>query len=139
MTVGERLRKARQGQNLSLQQVAEKTHLSSATLSRIETSKQGLDLEVFLELAKVLDLDPAELLDENGDRRSQAAVIDGLDPHDRLQMWRDLTSRTKAKRAASTLRRAHIRAMAADVQELVAQVDFMREQIEYLRRRLRNC
>lgn len=139
LTVGERLRKARQGRSLSLQQVAEKTHLSSATLSRIENSKQGLDLEVFLQLARVLDLDPAQLLGEDSGGKTEASIIAQLDSHDRLQMWRDLASETKTKKGSGNMRRAQIRALATELQDVVAQIDFLREQVEYLRRRLRNC
>jgi transcriptional regulator with XRE-family HTH domain len=142
VNIGERIRKARQAKNLSLQQVAQKTSLSSATLSRIETSKQSLDLEVFLQLATVLEFSPAQLLDEtehDGDGAAGANMIDRLEPRDRLRMWRDLAAQTKSKKTSLTMRRAQIRAMALDAEELIAQIEFMREQIEYLRKRLRNC
>jgi transcriptional regulator with XRE-family HTH domain len=142
VNIGERIRKVRQAKNLSLQQVAQKTSLSSATLSRIETSKQSLDLEVFLQLATVLEFSPAQLLDEaehDGDGAEGANMIDRLEPRDRLRMWRDLATNTKTKKTSLTMRRAQIRAMALDAEELIAQLEFLREQIEYLRKRLRNC
>lgn len=139
MTIGERLRKARQSKHLSLQQVAHRIDLSSATLSRIETSKQSLDLEVFLTLARTLDLNAAELLDGNGEDRSLATTFASMSTIDRAKVWRDLTLASKTLRVARRYSRPQIRAMSVEIEELSAQVDLMRQAIDYLRRRLKNC
>jgi transcriptional regulator with XRE-family HTH domain len=139
MAVGEKIRKARQAKQLSLQQVAEKAHLSSATLSRIETNKQSLDLELFVELSGILDLDPGVLLSTRGTGDQSVPVIfDHLSPDQRIGVWRKLTDLTRGQTIRTRYRREHIRQIAVEIEVLVAQMEFMREQIEYLRKRLRN-
>lgn len=138
MTIGERLRNARQSRRLSLQQVADQISLSAATLSRIETSKQSIDLKVFLMLANVLDLNPAELLEKSEDwhDRSLATKFAAMSAGDRAMVWRELTSASKLQRAKSR-RRPQMQAMALEIEELSAQIDLLRQQFEHLLHRLR--
>ena len=65
--IGERLRNARRSRQLSLDAVAKQIGVSVATLSRIETNKQGMDLPLFIQLARALGIDPAAVIGENGD------------------------------------------------------------------------
>lgn len=133
--VGERIRKARQSQQLSLAQVAVKASISVATLSRIETNKQPLELGLFLILAGVLGISPHSLLgDEDGNAVDGVdplvSQISGLAPSDRARMWRDLAADHRTRRIG---RGAGLRDVAQHVEELVAQIDFLREEIESVR------
>ncbi len=139
MAVGEKIRKARQAKQLSLQQVAERAHLSSATLSRIETNKQRLDLEWCVELSEILDLDPGVILSTRGEGTQSIPSILDLPPDQRINVWRALADVTRGQKIRTRYRREHIRQIAVEIEALVAQMEFMREQIEYLRKRLRNC
>ena len=64
--VGESLRRIRIQQRLSLTDIAEKADISVATLSRIETNKQNLDVALLFTLAKILGVSPGEVLGEAG-------------------------------------------------------------------------
>jgi transcriptional regulator with XRE-family HTH domain len=132
--VGEKLREVRNSKRLSLASVASRAKISVASLSRIETSKQGIDLSLFLLLAKILGASPTELLDE-GDAvevsdKLLTQIID-LGPKERTQLWRDLAD-ARAKRRVSPRR-----LLTDEVEELVAQADFLREEINTVRRGIR--
>ncbi len=58
-----RLRSLRTGLGLSLDDVAARAHLSASTISRIETGKRSIGLDVLLPLARALDVDLDTLLD----------------------------------------------------------------------------
>ena len=49
---------------MSLESVAKKLGVSVATLSRIETNKQGIDLPFFVELAHVIGIEPSAFVGE---------------------------------------------------------------------------
>lgn len=140
--IGERLREARQAQSLSLSQVAMKARVSVATLSRIETNKQGLEMGLFLTLSKILKIAPQELLGidgENGNGNGNGSdplvgKIAALDPLGRAQLWRDLAA---ARRTDRHQRRSELRHVAQQVEELIAQLDFLREEFMSVRKRLR--
>ena len=135
--VGEKIRKARQMQQLSLAEVASKADISVATLSRIETSKQPLEFGLFLVLANVLGVSPHSLISENGEHDGNGDGVDpliarifSLAPDERAQMWRDMTANRRARREA---RAATGREFAQRVEELVAQIDYLREEINGIR------
>jgi transcriptional regulator with XRE-family HTH domain len=58
-----RLRSLRHTLGLSLDDLAARTNLSPSTISRIETGKRAISLDVLLPLANALDIDLDELLD----------------------------------------------------------------------------
>ncbi len=62
-----RLRTLRTTLGLSLDEVASRAHLSASTISRIETGKRTISLDVLLPLASALQVDLDELLDVRGD------------------------------------------------------------------------
>jgi transcriptional regulator with XRE-family HTH domain len=62
-----RLRTLRQTLGLSLDDVAARANLSASTVSRIETGKRTISLDVLLPLASALQVDLDELLDVRGD------------------------------------------------------------------------
>lgn len=141
VNVGQRLRKARQAFHLSLQQVADRAHLSSATLSRIETSKQSLDLGVFLQLAEILHLQPADLLDGEGEGRERALAVafSALTFEDRMGFWRELIDASKSLRVSRRQRGGEMRNLSMEIEELSVQIELMHEQLENLRKRLKNA
>jgi DNA-binding XRE family transcriptional regulator/quercetin dioxygenase-like cupin family protein len=62
-----RLRNLRTTQGLSLDELAARTNLSPSTISRIETGKRAISLDVLLPLATALDIDLDALLDLHSD------------------------------------------------------------------------
>ena len=68
-TVRARLRSLRQTRGWSLDDLAERSHLSAPTISRIETGKRAISLDVLIALADALDVGANSLLDvaENDD------------------------------------------------------------------------
>ena len=130
MTIGERIRETRQTQQLSLTDVAEKAGISAATLSRIETSKQGLDLGLFLSLARILKSAPHELLGDDGSEHSSDPLVTriaGLAASERARLWRDLATARRERRRKS---RAEV---GAQFEELLAQFEYLRQEIESVR------
>ena len=136
--IGERLREARETRGLSLTDVAGKAHISAATLSRIENSKQGLDFALFLVLAKVLAVSPSDLVDDDDDNTAHdplVAKIAQLPAPDRVRLWKDLA---EARRASRTKRHARSTDTASQqMEELYAQFEFMREELEAVRASMR--
>ncbi|MGB3730791.1 helix-turn-helix domain-containing protein [Microbacterium sp.] len=62
-----RLRSLRRAQSLSLDDLAERSHLSTSTISRIETGKRSIGLDVLLPLARALRTDVETLLEDDSD------------------------------------------------------------------------
>ena len=136
--IGERLRGVRQSQGRSLAEVAGKTNISVATLSRIETDKQSIDVALLMELTGVLGVEAAALLGPaqgNGSAPDPLAQrIAGLDARTRTELWRDLAGERRAQRAHG---RTATRNIAQEVDELLAQLDFLREELESVRARMK--
>jgi transcriptional regulator with XRE-family HTH domain len=134
--IGERLREARETRGLSLMDVATKAHISAATLSRIENSKQGLDFGLFLVLAKVLAVSPTDLVvDDSGeDHDPLVAKIAQLSTSDRARLWRDLAD---ARRTSRQTRLRHSDTVSQQMEELFAQFEFVREELEAVRTNVR--
>lgn len=62
-----RLRSLRTTMGLSLGELAERTNLSASTISRIETGKRTISLDVLIPLARALQVDVDALLDVRSD------------------------------------------------------------------------
>jgi len=58
-----RLRSLRRTRGWSLDDLAERSHLSASTISRIETGKRAISLDVLIALADALDVDVNSLID----------------------------------------------------------------------------
>lgn len=135
--IGERLRELRQAQGRSLADVAGKAKVSVATLSRIETDKQSLELNLLVTLAKILEVSPADFLnsvtgnDEHED--PLARRIASLETKKRAELC-DLAAERRTQRART---RPSVRDVAQQVEEVLAQVDFLREELETVRKRMR--
>lgn len=67
VVVRTRLRSLRQSLGLSLDELAERTNLSASTISRVETGKRSIGLDVLLPLATALQIDLDSLLDVRDD------------------------------------------------------------------------
>ncbi len=133
--IGERIREARLAQDRSLADVAAKASISVATLSRIETEKQSVDLGLFLSIAQVLQVSAHDLLGSDGRVDPLARRIAALGPLERLELWKDLAEERRTQRGKR--RGAEMRQVGQQVEELLAQVDFLREELESIRRRVK--
>lgn len=135
--VGEKLREVRLAQNRSLADVAEKASISVATLSRVETDKQSIDLGLFLTLARVLGVPPAELLATSEEQHGTAPLarrIVQLGSRKRLELWQTLANEARQARLA---RRASAADVSHQVEELLAQIEFLREELQVMRKHIR--
>ena len=65
--VRHRLRSLRTTLGLSLDDLAARTHLSASTISRIETGRRSISLDVLVPLARALQVDLDALIDVHGD------------------------------------------------------------------------
>lgn len=65
--VRSRLRSLRTTMGFTLDELAELTHLSASTISRIETGRRAISLDVLLPLARALHVDLESLLELNSD------------------------------------------------------------------------
>lgn len=61
--VGSRIRKYRKSRGLTLQQLADQIHKSRASVSKYETGEVSLDMETLFEIADILQVSPAKLMD----------------------------------------------------------------------------
>ena len=133
--VGERLRAARQRQNLSLQEVAALASISAATLSRIETGKQALDVSMMQTLADILNIRATELMEGAARSGSEiASELASMDPKARRAVWNELAAGSRNRR---TQRKSEMKQLALEVEELLAQIDFVRAEIEGVKKRLK--
>lgn len=62
--IGQQIRKYRKAQNLSQEQLAERVGISVTHMSHIETGNTKLSLQVFVDIAKSLDVQTDDLLAE---------------------------------------------------------------------------
>jgi transcriptional regulator with XRE-family HTH domain len=140
MIIGDRLRETRTSRGLSLTDVATKADISAATLSRIENGKQGLDLGLFLVLAKILAIAPAELLTAPGDggdgHDPLAGRIASLPCVERAKLWRDLTDARRSSRRKRVPSR-HDESITHRLEELFAQFEMIREELDAMRSAIR--
>ena len=63
--IGQRIRKYRKAQGLSQEQLAEKVGISVTHMSHIETGNTKLSLPVFVDIAKILEVQTDDLLSES--------------------------------------------------------------------------
>lgn len=131
--VGVALRMARQARRLSLSDVAEKAGMSVATLSRIETGKQNVDVSLLVNLAHILHVSPAALLEGTGDGRQPTVVLAEelalLSPAERARV---LASALKQSRKEGSKEALHAR-----VESLLTTLDLIREELHHVRKDIR--
>lgn len=138
--IGERIRQIRQSQDRPLSDIAGKAKISVATLSRVENDKQAVDLELFLLLARVLKVSPADLLEANEAPAASevdplARRIATLEAKDRAELWRELAAERRTHRAKKSS--SDVQQLSAHVEEMLAQIDFLREELESIRTRMK--
>ena len=140
MMVGENIRQARVAQDRSLAEIARRAKMSIATLSRIETDKQALDVGALVRLAQVLRVPPQDLLgaeaEADGDGNGSGTDplvrrIAQLDPRERARLWRELSNASPNRSRRSDM------ALAEQIDELVAQVELLRQELDVVRKRLK--
>lgn len=132
--IGSRIREARTSQHKSLGEIASRAKISAATLSRIETEKQGVGISLFLLLAKLLKVHPNELLGEPASDDGDGGIAQkfaAMATSERAQLWHDLSAirrdaRAKRVRDAGPATDAHI-------EELLAQIDYLRQEVDSMR------
>ena len=136
--IGEKIREVRQSQGRSLAEVAGKAKISVATLSRIETDKQSIDVDLLIVVAGVLGVEASDLLDQNGSGNGNdvlAQRIASLDARKRAELWRQLAAERRNQR--SQQRPVSARTTAQQVEELMAQLDFVREELDLVHARVK--
>lgn len=135
--IGEKIRGVRQSQGRSLADVASKAKISVATLSRIETEKQAIDVDLLVTLAGILGIEAAEVLRTSsgtGNAEALAQRIAGLGAKDRADLWREVAAERRSQRSHA---RVPARDLAQQVEEMLAQLDFVRAELEALRPKLK--
>lgn len=133
--IGEKIREVRQSQGRSLAEIAGKASISVATLSRIETEKQSIDVELLVILAKVLGVEATDILGSSGEGTSDALAqrIAALDTRKRTELWQELAEERRNQRA----HQRGSRNVGQHVEELLAQIDFVREELEAVRAKVK--
>lgn len=138
--IGERLRQARQARNLSLQDVATEADISVATLSRIETSKQSLEMNLFISIARILGENPADFFEaEEPGRNNSDTIVDAigrLNSRDRTRVWDRLAKAPRVKEKGVD-RKSQSRVLTQEIEEVLAQLDFLRNEVDSMRKRTR--
>lgn len=142
MAVGERLRDARRTMGLSLQQVASRVGISIATLSRVENGKQAIDLDLFVQLTRLLECDLREVLQEGTELVSPAGenlrdCMLRLGPSKRAKLWRELAEIVREGRDGQPRRVKRADLLTLEVEELLAQMDLIAAEIASIRDRMR--
>lgn len=131
MQIGDRLRQSRRDRRLSLQQIADNAGISAATLSRIETGKQSLDVALFLRLAEILDTPPSNFLEpppeQNGIGEIRGTLL-RLQPEQRAQLWTSLAVEASGS--------ARPEPLPQRLEEMLAQIELLRAEVEAVRSQL---
>lgn len=124
--LGQTLRRLRQERQLSLTQVAGKAGVSVATLSRVETNKQSVDVELVTTLARILDVAPSALLGgpggDGGGIGSLARRLASLRPEERTQVFVESSRRRDTRQLASVL------------DDLLSTLDILRDELMQVHR-----
>jgi transcriptional regulator with XRE-family HTH domain len=126
--IGETLRRFRIERQLSLAAVAEEAGVSVATLSRVETNKQSVDVALLFELARILEVPPAEIIGGDGeadDVGSLARRLATLRPADRTRVFLESSRRGNGKQVQAT------------IADKLLTIDVLREELLAVRRAVR--
>ena len=129
--VGAALRIARRARGLSLNQVATQAGVSTATLSRIETENQTVDVSRLLEISKILDVSPAQIIGGEGHAGdAEDALVDAL-------AALPAPARARVISAAAAPRHQKRNQIEAQIETLLATVDLIRNELASLARQVR--
>lgn len=103
-SVGNNLRRLRTERDLSLAGVAGQAGISVATLSRVETNKQSLEVGLLLRLAGILGASASEILSgEPEDTGSLSRRVAALPAAERAQVLLDSAGPRRVRELGSTL------------------------------------
>ncbi|MBV8516999.1 MAG: helix-turn-helix domain-containing protein [Acidobacteria bacterium] len=121
-SIGDNLRHARSELGLSLAKVAAQADISVATLSRIETDKQNLDVALLTKLAHILGTAPAALFGQadDGDRTKVTRTLASLPPRERARVFFDASRRD-----------------GVSIDDLLSMIDVLRDELSRLQRKSR--
>lgn len=117
--IGGRLRGIRAERQLPLAIVAAKAGVSVATLSRVETNKQNIDVAMLMTLAGILGVAPSEILGDHStddDRASLTRRLARLSRAERMKLFLEASRRRE-------------RALGAVVDDLLATLDLLRDEL----------
>lgn len=97
--IGQQIRKYRKAHNLSQEQLAELIGISVTHMSHIETGNTKLSLQVFVDIAKTLNVQTDDLLTEPTSASKQSindllTVLDGCTPQ-QIRFITDIVKSTK--------------------------------------------
>ena len=126
--VGDMLRRLRVERQLSLAGVAAQAGVSVATLSRVETSKQTLDVPMLQTLARILGVPAGEILGEDGNDDDPATLerrLARLSGADRTKLFLDASRRRNAKELGNVL------------DDLLSTIDVLRDELLEVQRSVR--
>jgi transcriptional regulator with XRE-family HTH domain len=128
--VGTALRSARTARGMSLNDVASAAGISAATLSRIETEKQGVDVGLLMSIAGILHVAPADIL-ATDDERSHTAerladALAALPSAERAKVIAAASRRRQSRKASEQLQ--------AQLETLLVTVDLIRDELTELHR-----
>lgn len=125
--IGERIRRIRGDRHLSLANVAAKAGVSVATLSRVETNKQNIDVATLMTLAVILGVAPSELL---GDPTAED------DPGALTRRLSRLSRAERTKLFVESSRRRE-KALGGVVDDLLATLDILRDELVEMQKNVR--
>ncbi len=132
--VGEALRRIRRDHHLSLRHVAEQAGISVATLSRVETNKQSVDVGLLLSLANVLRVSLNEVLGDGDDGSGR-----GDGELDRATITRQLQKLPSADRARLLLQRSQReKPLQETMDDLITTLDLLRDELETVHRKVKS-
>ncbi len=111
--------------------------MSISTLSRIETGKQPVEVETFMLLARILQVDPGALIGSTGAENDPVDPLVRqlriLDRSERLRLWQQLAESSRTSRMKGRVRAT---SLAMEVEELLAQLDMIRAEVEAVKGRM---
>lgn len=127
--IGPALRQLRTERKLALAAVASRAGISVATLSRIETNKQSIEVGLLLTLASILGVSARDLFgndDADNDLDTLSRRIGALSRVDRTKLFLESS---RSQRNAKQL--------APVIEDLVSTVEMLREELLLVQRALR--
>ena len=128
-SIGPSLRRLRTEQKLALAAVALRAGISVATLSRIETNKQSIEVGLLSTLAGILGVSVRDLFksdDEGGDLDALSRRIGALSRAERTKLFLDSSRRPRNAKQLSPV-----------LDDLVSTVEMLREELLGVQRALR--